>query len=63
MGRVHSPVKDLFGVQGLVALITGGGTGIGWMMAKALAEQGAERIYIVGRRREKLEQAASRYPK
>ena len=32
-------------------------------MAKALAEGGAHRVFIVGRRREKLEQAASGYEK
>ncbi|KUJ15155.1 short-chain dehydrogenase/reductase [Mollisia scopiformis] len=47
----------LFGVKGLVAVITGGGTGIGLMMAKALEENGAK-VYIIGRRLETLEKAA-----
>jgi NAD(P)-dependent dehydrogenase (short-subunit alcohol dehydrogenase family) len=32
------------------------------MMAKALAENGAKRIYIIGRREEKLREAAALYP-
>ncbi|KAF4122716.1 Short-chain dehydrogenase [Geosmithia morbida] len=49
----------LFNVDGLVALITGGGSGIGLMITKALVQNGAARVYIAGRRREVLEQAAS----
>jgi NADP-dependent 3-hydroxy acid dehydrogenase YdfG len=54
---------SLFRVDGLVAVITGGGTGIGLMMAHALAENGAAKVYIVGRRKAKLEEAAKGYPK
>jgi len=50
-------VANLFGVKGLVAVITGGGSGIGLMMAKALEENGAK-VYIIGRRLEVLEGAA-----
>ncbi|KDN65921.1 putative short chain dehydrogenase [Colletotrichum sublineola] len=49
----------LFGVNGMVAVITGGGSGIGLMMAKALAVNGAEKVYILGRRKEVLQEAAS----
>ncbi|KAK4454115.1 Rhamnolipids biosynthesis 3-oxoacyl-reductase [Podospora aff. communis PSN243] len=52
-------VDGLFNVKGLVALVTGGGTGIGLMMAKALASAGAARVYIVGRRVDVLQQAAN----
>ncbi|KAG0652784.1 Short-chain dehydrogenase reductase SAT3 [Hyphodiscus hymeniophilus] len=48
---------NLFSVKGLVAVVTGGGTGIGLMMAKALEANGAK-VYIVGRRLEVLEKAS-----
>ncbi|KAL1844889.1 hypothetical protein VTK73DRAFT_1570 [Phialemonium thermophilum] len=49
---------DLFAVDGLVAVVTGGGSGIGLMAAKALEANGASKVYIVGRRMEALERAA-----
>lgn len=33
------------------------------MMATALAENGASKVYIVGRRQDRLEEAAAPYPK
>ncbi|KAK1496155.1 short-chain dehydrogenase/reductase [Colletotrichum costaricense] len=48
---------DLFGVKGLIAVVTGGGTGIGLMIAQGLEANGAI-VYIIGRRKEALEQAA-----
>lgn len=33
------------------------------MMAQALAENGAAAVYIVGRREDKLREAAARYPR
>ncbi|KAF7889324.1 uncharacterized protein EAF01_010817 [Botrytis porri] len=50
---------NLFNVKGLVAVVTGGGSGIGLMMTRALALNGAEKVYIIGRRKEVLESAAS----
>jgi NAD(P)-dependent dehydrogenase (short-subunit alcohol dehydrogenase family) len=44
-------------LTGQHALITGGGTGIGAAIARALAEEGAK-LTLVGRRREKLEEIA-----
>lgn len=73
--------QELFSVKGMVAVITGGGTGrpascrisrraglvnvlpgIGFMIAKALALNGAAKVYIVGRRAEKLHEAAQFHP-
>lgn len=53
--------SDLFKVNNLVAVITGGGTGIGLMMAKSLAANGAKKVYIIGRRLEKLQEAAEQH--
>ena len=53
---------NLFSVPGLVAVITGAGTGLGLMMAKALALNGAAKVYVLGRRLDKLEEAAKASP-
>ncbi|KAL8805279.1 MAG: hypothetical protein Q9182_002047 [Xanthomendoza sp. 2 TL-2023] len=53
---------SLFAVKDLVAVITGGGSGIGLMMANALASNGARKVYIVGRRKDVLELAAKASP-
>ncbi|KAI2643220.1 short chain dehydrogenase [Xylaria nigripes] len=55
-------MSTLFGVEGIVAVITGGGTGLGFIMAKALANAGAAKVYILGRRSNVLETAASSHP-
>jgi len=47
-------LTELFDVKGKVALVTGGGSGIGLMATQALAVNGAK-VYIVGRTEEKLE--------
>jgi NAD(P)-dependent dehydrogenase (short-subunit alcohol dehydrogenase family) len=53
---------QLFSVEGMVVVITGGGTGIGLLMTKAFALNGAKKVYIVGRRKDKLEEAAKLSP-
>lgn len=47
-------MNDLFSIEGKVALVTGGGSGIGWMIAEAYARAGA-RVYIASRKQEELE--------
>ncbi|KAK3710753.1 hypothetical protein LTR37_010172 [Vermiconidia calcicola] len=51
-------VQSLFNVDGLVAVITGGGSGLGLYAARALEANGAT-VYIVGRREATLKEAAA----
>ncbi|RNJ56204.1 hypothetical protein D7B24_007587 [Verticillium nonalfalfae] len=58
----HSPsiqAGTLFSVPGLVAVVTGGGSGIGRMLTTALATNGAAKVYILGRREAVLREAAA----
>ena len=47
-------------LQGKIAIVTGGGTGIGSGIACALAEEGAQ-VIVAGRREEKLKEVAGAY--
>ncbi|KAK4996944.1 hypothetical protein LTR66_003546 [Elasticomyces elasticus] len=58
MAATHQfSVEKLFSMKGFVAVVTGGGTGIGLMASQAMAANGAK-VYITGRRMEALEKAA-----
>ncbi|WWC99642.1 hypothetical protein V866_006546 [Kwoniella sp. B9012] len=57
LGSDALSIPKLFDVKGWVAVVTGGGTGLGLVTAAALAANGAK-VYITGRRLEPLEQAA-----
>ncbi|KAF2753665.1 short chain dehydrogenase/reductase [Pseudovirgaria hyperparasitica] len=50
---------SLFSVKGLVAVITGGGSGLGANVAHALDANGAKAVYVLGRRAEALERTAA----
>jgi len=50
----------LFSMKGRVALITGGGSGIGLMATQALVANGAK-VYITGRTQEKLDAVSKQY--
>ncbi|KAI9928721.1 hypothetical protein ASPWEDRAFT_342466 [Aspergillus wentii DTO 134E9] len=53
-------LENVFNVKNRVALITGGGSGIGLMATQALAVNGAK-VYIVGRTAEKLNRVTELY--
>ncbi|KIX03542.1 uncharacterized protein Z518_07095 [Rhinocladiella mackenziei CBS 650.93] len=58
----HVQVNKLLDVDGRVALVTGGGSGIGLMATQVLARHGAK-VYIVGRTQDKLEKVVETYGK
>lgn len=50
---------SLFNVNGMVAIITGGSSGIGVTWAHALDQNGAAKVFILGRRENKLKEVAA----
>ena len=59
---VSMKIEDLFSVKEKVALVTGGSRGLGFMIARAYAENGAK-VYISSRKAEACEQAAEELSK
>ncbi|CAE6414710.1 unnamed protein product [Rhizoctonia solani] len=57
----HLHRNNLYDVKDRVALVTGGGTGIGLMITEALVANGAK-VYIGSRRGEKVQQTARETP-
>ncbi|KAJ5210063.1 Short-chain dehydrogenase/reductase SDR [Penicillium cf. griseofulvum] len=55
-------LENIFNVKDRVALVTGGGSGIGLMVTQSLAVNGAK-VYITGRTKEKLDRVAELYSK
>jgi NAD(P)-dependent dehydrogenase (short-subunit alcohol dehydrogenase family) len=51
-------LQDAFGLDGKLALVTGGGSGIGFAIARCLIAAGA-RVVIAGRRSETLDEAVA----
>ncbi|KAJ1307173.1 hypothetical protein OPQ81_001290 [Rhizoctonia solani] len=54
----HLHRNNLYDLKDRVCLVTGGATGIGQMITKAFIQNGAKKVYICGRRGEKLQDAA-----
>jgi len=54
-------IQSLFNIKNWICVVTGGGTGLGLITARALASNGAK-VYITGRRVEKLKEAESTHP-
>lgn len=54
MSQSSYSLQSLYDLSGFVALVTGGGSGIGLMIARGLAANGAK-VYIAGRRKDVLQ--------
>ena len=54
-------VADLFSIEGKTALVTGGGRGIGAMIARGYLHAGAARVYISSRKADELDAAVAAF--
>lgn len=57
MSRADASLRRLFGLERKTAIVTGGGQGIGQMIARAFVEVGA-RVYVASRKLDQCEDAA-----
>ncbi|KAJ5620141.1 hypothetical protein N7510_004125 [Penicillium lagena] len=55
----HLQASHLFSVQDRVVVITGGGSGLGRTMARALTTNGASKVFVLGRREDALNETVS----
>ena len=63
MAETHNfEASRLFSAKDMVAVVTGGGTGIGLMATQALAANGAK-VYITGRREHVLKESTEKLNK
>ncbi|KAL4771147.1 hypothetical protein BDW60DRAFT_217538 [Aspergillus nidulans var. acristatus] len=58
----HLEASNLYKINDLVAVITGGGSGLGRTMALTLATNGASKVFIIGRREDALRETVSLAP-
>ncbi|KAE8392224.1 short chain dehydrogenase/reductase family [Aspergillus alliaceus] len=58
----HLQPSTLFSVKGLVVVLTGGGSGLGRMMAHTLDANNASKIFIIGRRIKALQETIAQTP-